>query len=452
MESMAGQTDAGAVDSDLFQDIISQFQVLNGYTHVLIGFQTAADLDHDKLVSDIQHALDKLINQIPWLGWQAAEDESGIMKPMPWPRDVAREQVRVKSCEDIVPAMAQLLRKGAPFDMLDGLVLTPWPGIPVPHGISGPMPIVALQVNFVSGGVIVNVSAHHNIMDGTGVVQFLRMLSTVLEGHEVPVAEIEQANRDRRRVVSLIPPGEPVKDINHLRRPPGFEFRAPASPGIWCYFSIALAAQARLVKSAAVAASENDILCAFYWQRLCVSRVARGLRPDTIVKFTRAIDGRTAMGVPPSYMGHMVCHAITRLPVGQVATLPLGQLALALRRDMTAANTAWAVRSYATIMAREKPDRSALMYAGAQNPDIDASATSWVIVADRGKLHALGSWGSLLGPVRFCRPARTVPLPGLFSPMPPENGVIPIQMCLPTDDLEALKRDAVWKQYLKFVG
>ncbi len=92
------------------------------------------------------------------------------------------------------------------------------------------------------------------------------------------------------------------------------------------------------------------------------------------------------------------------------------------------------------------------MYAGAQNPDIDVGATSWVISADRGKSHALGSWGPLFGAVRFCRPARTAPLPGLFSPLPAENGTVPILVCLSEGELEGLRNDPMWKQYMKFVG
>ncbi len=160
------------------------------------------------------------------------------MKPVPRPRDVPRERVHVKDCTGVVPPIAQLCRKVMPFSMLDAAVMTPWPRIPVPHGIAGPLPIVALQANFVDGGVIVNVSAHHNIMDGAGVVQLVRMLGFMLDGREIPAAELEQANRDRSRVVPLIPRGEPVKDHSHLCRPPGFEFRPPTSPAAWCYFNL----------------------------------------------------------------------------------------------------------------------------------------------------------------------------------------------------------------------
>jgi hypothetical protein len=185
--------------------------------------------------------------------------------------------------------------------------------------------------------------------------------------------------------------------------------------------------------------------------------------PETLGKFTRAIDARMALGVPPSYMGHLVYHAVTRLPISQAASLPLGQLAQVLRRDMLAANTPWAVRSYASTLAREREQevegsapRPRLMYAGAQNPDVDVGATSWVVSADRSngkqQAHALGSWGPLFGAIRFCRPARTAPLSGLFSPLPAENGAVPILVCLSEGDLEGLKKDPVWKQYMKFVG
>jgi hypothetical protein len=102
------------------------------------------------------------------------------------------------------------------------------------------------------------------------------------------------------------------------------------------------------------------VLCAFYWQGISAVRLARGIPPDTVSRFSRTIDGRTAVGVPFSYMGHLVYHAATRFPLGQVVSAPLSTVSQALRRELNAANTAWAVRSYATFLARE-PDKSSLL-------------------------------------------------------------------------------------------
>ena len=105
---------------------------------------------------------------------------------------------------------------------MDGDILAPWPSLPRPHGVEGPTPILRLQANFVSGGLLLNLSLHHNVVDFTGILQFVRLLALVVSGGEPSAEDIEQANRDRRRIVPLLKPTEPIKDHSHLRRPAGF--------------------------------------------------------------------------------------------------------------------------------------------------------------------------------------------------------------------------------------
>lgn len=193
--------------------------------------------------------------------------------------------------------------------------------------------------------------------------------------------------------------------------------------------------------------TEDDILHAFYWQRLCAVRLARGMPADTVSKISRAIDGRMALGIPASYMGAHVYTAITRLPMGQVASLTLQQTAQLLRREFSQANTAWALRSFATFIARQ-PDRSTLMYNGTHNGTTDIGATSSL----NTNQTLPPSWGPLLGPCRFFRRSKGAPIPGSFTVQSAEGGAIPILVCLPLEDLEALKKDKEWKQHTRCIG
>jgi len=456
-------------NSELFQDVVSQFPFLNGFTQVVLGFQLAPDTSRGVVTAAFWDAVGKLTAQIPWLGGQVVHvpggpGNSGVFRPAPWPTDFpANEIVRVKDCNDLVPSMAQILRAGAPIGMLDGKTLAPWPALPQHHGIVGPVPIIALQLNFIQDGLILNMGFHHICIDGTGILQFTRLLATVLNGDKISAAELEQANRDRSRVVPLIPLGEPVKDHSHLRRPPGFIQPTPASPPKWCYFKLPVSAVPMLRKLASssstppVLLSENDLLCAFCWQRISAVRLARGLpgfTPNTVSKFSRTIDGRAAVGVPFSYIGHCVYHATTRLPLGQVVSAPLSTVAQALRRDLSAVNTEWAVRSYATFLARE-PDKSSLLYGGAHNPNTDLGVTSSVSSmgdAQEGTSAVPKSFGPLLGSFRFFRRPNLPPIPGSITISPVENGAVPILVGLPVEDLEGLKKDSLWRQYMRHVG
>jgi trichothecene 3-O-acetyltransferase len=436
-------------DENLYPDLMGQFPILDAYTQLCFGFELPLDVDRDSVVSALQTGLDRLIKQIAWLGWQMGQ-KSGVRTAVPWPEDVARELLHVKYCDDTILPMAQLLAAGVPIGKLDGKVLTPWPALPQPHGLTGPVPVITLQANFVQGGLILNLSSHHTMMDGTANFQVLKLLATVLGGDEIPAADLQQANRDRTHLIDLIPRSEPLKDHSHLRRPPGYQFVFPASPPTWCYFKMPVTSLSKLAKTAhdpSRPVTEDDVLHAFYWQRLCAVRLARGISADMVSKISRAIDGRMALGIPASYMGAHVYTAITRLPLGQVASLTLPQTAQVLRREFSQANTAWAIRSFATFIARE-PDRSVLMYNGTHNGNTDVGATSSL----NTNQTLPPSWGPLLGPCRFFRRSIGAPIPGAFVVQSAEGGAIPIAVCLPQDDLEALKKDSLWGQYTRCIG
>lgn len=446
-----GSTQGGAANGDetLYQDLMGQFPILDAYTHLCFGFKLSLDADRHAVVEALRTGLDHLVDKIPWLGWQVGQ-ESGVRTVIPWPEGVSRNLLLVKHCDDTIIPMEELLEAGAPISKLDGKVLAPWPGIPQPHGLKSPVPVITLQANFVQGGVIINLSCHHTMMDATADFQLLKLLATVMAGDELPQSEVQEANRDRRHVVQLIPRSEPLKDHSHLRRPPGYQFVFPTSPPTWCYFKLPLTALSKLAKTAhdpARPVTEDDVLHAFYWQRLCAVRLARGMAPDTVSKMSRAIDGRTALGIPASYMGAQIYMAITRLPLGQVASLTLAQTASVLRREFAQANTAWAIRSFATFIARE-PDRSILMYNGTHNGTTDVGATSGL----NTNQSMTASWGPLLGPCRFHRRSTTAPIPGSFVVQSPEGGAIPILVCLPSEDLEALKKDKLWRQHTRCIG
>ncbi|KAK3304872.1 uncharacterized protein B0T15DRAFT_537893 [Chaetomium strumarium] len=449
---LAGLQDGDGVAKPQHEpDLMGQFPILNAYSHLAFGFELPPDADRGAVVDALQTALDRLIEQIPWLGWQVGQ-RSGVRTAVPWPEDVPREVLRVKHCDDAILPMHQLLAAGVPIGKLDGKVLTPWPGLPQPHGLAGPVPVIAVQANFIQGGLILILSSHHTMIDGTANFQLVKLLTTLLRGDEIPAADLQQANRDRSRLIDLIPPSQPVKDHSHLRCPPGYQVVFPTRPPTWCYFKVPVASLSKLAKTVTAQdpdrpVTEDDVLHAFYWQRLCAVRLSRGMSADTVSKMSRAIDGRTALGIPASYMGALVCSAITRLPVGQVASLTLGQTARVLRRELSQANTAWAVRSFATFIARE-PDRSLLLYTGTHDGNTDVGASSTLNTNQTPS----PSWGPLLGPCRFFRRVLGAPIPGSFAVQSVEGRAIPIAVCLPLDDLEALKKDELWREYTTCVG
>ncbi|OBT39048.1 hypothetical protein VE00_10701 [Pseudogymnoascus sp. WSF 3629] len=458
------KTQVDSID-ELHQDVVSQFPFLNGYSHIVFLFQPDADTSRETIIATVHAALAKLTAQVPWLAGQVLHNpgppgNSGHYMLAPWPLNAHKnDMVRVEDCEDRMPPIAQIVRAGAPISMLDAKILTPFPSLPLPHGLEPPLPVMLLQVNFLRGGVIINLSTHHMAVDGNGIVQIMRLLATVLQGQEIAAADREQANRDRRRVVPLIPRGEPVKDHSHLRAPPGHITVPPSSPPKWCYFKLPVSALPTLKKLASPPSqqqqlSENDVICALCWQRITAIRLARGFSPDTMTKMTRIIDARAALGVPITYMGHLTYYAVAQLPMRLVASLPLSSIAQTLRRELNAANTTWAIRSYATFLARE-PDKSRLAYAGLRNLDTDLGTTAFT--ASQSTSHDDGSaipedFGPVLGHLRYTRRPNCSPLVGGITICPVESGAIPIVMCLPGADLEGLEKDREWRRYARYIG
>lgn len=455
-------------DDDLYQDVVSQFPFLNGYSHLGFLFQPDVSTAKEVIITTLRDALDKLCAQVPWLSAQVLHTAgpagtSGKYTIDPWPSEAPKnEMIRIRNCEDLMPPMTQILRAGAPISMLDASLLTPFPGLPLPHGLEPPVRVMVLQVSFLRGGVFVNSSTHHMVIDGTGIIQIMRLLARVLQGHEIPAAELVQANRDRRRVVRLISPGEPVKDHSFLRAPPGHVTAPPSSPPRWCTFKLPVSALPTLIKLATSAGQQhqhqqisgNDVLCAFCWQRITAMRLARGFAGDTATKLTRIIDARAALGVPITYIGHLTYFSATQLPMDRVASLPLSTIAQTLRRDLNASNTRWAIRSYATFLSREA-DKSRLVYAGLRNLDTDLGTTAFSASQSAGQEDESAmpdDFGPILGRLNCTRRPNASPLTGGITICPVEGGAIPILMCVPEADLEGLKKDPEWRRYARYIG
>nr|CAG8993144.1 Acyltransferase [Penicillium sclerotiorum] len=437
-------------------DMLAQFHVLNGYSMLAFGFEFPEDVDRDAIVASLQTALDQLIEAIPWLGDQVTTNEQGLRTLSPWPEDVPKGKVIVKNCDDTITPMAELLAQNGPISKLPGKVLSPWNALPLPHGITGPVPVIAFQANFVRGGLILNLVQHHTFMDGVAAFQLLKLFALLLNGQELPAADLEQANRDRTKIIPLIPDGQPVKEFPELTPPPGWQFVMPTVWPTWCVFQMSVDSLAEIVKKArevddeadtGARISSDDILSAFYWQRICRIRVANGMSPDASSKLTRAVNARVPLGIPTSYLAAQVCPLNTRLPLSTVIELSVPKLARILRANLVDAATEWSVRSFATFMSKKTvQERATLLYTGTHNCDTDIGCSN-ISRLEKPK----GAWGPL-GECRFYRLTEEAPIPGSFRLAEAENGIHPVTVCLPEHDLLALRADEEWMKYAAYVG
>jgi trichothecene 3-O-acetyltransferase len=449
----------------LYQDVIGQLPILKTYNHGTLGFEVADDTHRGSIVEALQAAADKLTASFPWLGGAVINEgsgsgNSGLFMPVPWPASASSPNsiVRVKDCTDSLPSFADMVRAGAPCLMIDGKLVAPYPGFPASYQDSAehPAPIIAIQANFIEGGLLLNFSAQHNVIDASGMMQVVQLFATAMRGDEFPPSAVEQGNRDRTKVIPLIAPGEPIRDHSHLKRPLNFSAPAPPSPAAmpkWAYFRLEGSAVPKIKALASVPEghdpsvpfiSSNDALSAFYWKCLAGVRARNGRSPDAVSKFGRAIDSRRAMGVSSEYMGHMVYHAATRMSLRELEEAPVSTIACRLRKDLNDVNNEFSVRSYATYIANE-PDKSRVMYGGLYNPDTDIGSSA---LPGADVLHSFGP----IGMPQFARRPNLAPIPGCIYFMPPEGRYIPVLVCLRDDDLEGLKTHPEWSKYTEFVG
>lgn len=97
MGSLANMSQATEnADDDVHQDVLGQFRFLDGYTHVICGFQTVYI---SRVVSSLPASVAELCAKIPWLGWRVTTTSgNGKMQEQPRPksRETPYEMIRVK--------------------------------------------------------------------------------------------------------------------------------------------------------------------------------------------------------------------------------------------------------------------------------------------------------------------------------------------------------------------
>lgn len=477
LDPASSVTTMPARDEDRFQDVVGQFPQLKTYNQLVLLFWCGPEVGHDSVVAAIRGALDHIISLVPWIGEQVVHKpqdggRSGLCKTVPFSSPRAREKMLiVKDASDLCPSYDELEHCGAPVPMLDGKILCPMPAWPLRYTEAdiGEAPVMVFQLTFIKNGLLLNFSNQHNMVDGVGAYAIFKLLSIVMQGRAVPQSLIDEANLDRRTVIPLLDPGQPLRDHSHLLKPENQNEAAaraapprPPPPSRWALFRVlrksipnikrAASHEDQFVDTSIKYISTNDALCAFYWKRLASTRIRNGsiADPDTQKsKFLRAMDARSAVGVPAGYLGQMVYHAATRYSYSELAApeLTLSVLASRLRADLNASNTEWAVRSYATFVAGV-PDKSTLVYGGGFDPATDIGNSSM------SQLDFTALDFGLLGRPTFLRRPNLTPVPGVMYVLPPEGeaGDLPVLLCLPDRDIDGLQADEEWGPNTEYVG
>lgn len=454
-------------DYSRYQDVFGQMSFLKSYTHLLVLFPMADDVSQEIVIKMLKDASGKLTSIFPWLACKVVNEGSGVentgtFKVAPCPLWAAPNSiVRVKDCYDLCLPYKDILRASGPSSMLEGTILAPCVAFPQSYQETKaePAPVAAIQANFIEGGLLLDFAAQHNIMDGAGIAQWMRMFGKAMRGEELSVLDIEHGNRDRRNMVQLLGSDEPKVNHSALQRqkPPTLQHKQERPPSTWHYFRFSAAKLAQL-KALATRAEEfvpsikyistNDALSAFCWKRLVAVRLTRGsVKYDTVTKFFRAVDARRALGISKEYMGHMVYIAISSIETQRLIEAPIAAIASEMKRDVNDVNTEYTMRSFVTLIANTR-DKSSISYGATFNPDQDLGMSSFAHWGTYGL-----DFGLLGVPELVRRPNFQPPIESDIYLMPSTiEGDIDVLLCMTDLDLAGLRSDDEWNSYTEYIG
>ncbi|RAK90954.1 trichothecene 3-O-acetyltransferase [Aspergillus costaricaensis CBS 115574] len=451
-------------DLSRYEDVLGQLPMLQVYTHILLLFSMPEGVTRDDIVSDLISAVALIREKVPWMAGKVinvdkSPGNSGryVVVPCPAPDRL----IEVKDVSHELPPYQEIQRLKAPNYLLDSSLLAPTTAFPQRFEDSeeDPSRVIRLQAIFVEGGVLIDFATQHNMTDGGGVFGFARLVAQAMRAERFSDDLLEKINCDRRNVVPLLRPDEPMLDHSHYLLPPGTDVQLVEcpEPAQWHVVRLAAAKVTDLKTQATPPPGESDpevlfitgddAISAFFWKKLTMMRQRRNT-PDTRSRFSRAIDGRKVMGVPAEYMGDLVHNVATWLTFGELIDLPLHSIASHLRREMNLANTAYHVRSFATFIAQQ-PDKSIITYGGVFNPDTDVGMSS----LSRADIMHL-EFGILGRPDFVRRPnfsGNVVPGLLYIFPMQPE-GDLDMLVCLTDADMEALRHDPEWNHVVEYIG
>ena len=449
-------------------DVVGQLPFLKTYSHLLILFPLRDDeASRDEAIESLRSATLKLTESFPWLAAKvinkgSGRDNSGSFELEPcalWssPNSI----LRVTDASSLCLPYDEIVKARGPVTMLDGNILAPRKAFPESYQESeaDPAPVLALQANFIQGGVLLDCAAQHNFVDMCGIEQCYTLLAAAMNHEPFSPDAIMQGNIDRRNLVPLLRSDESMKDHSHFKRPPPSDLPAPSlepdSPFSWHYVRFSAARLSEL-KIRAISSggydlsvpyiSTDDVLTAFCWQRVISVRLRRRQTPHAFAKILRAVDSRKAVGVSPRYMGDLVTIATSRIAFQELADASLLAVASLLRTDLSVVNTRDYVRSFATLIANTS-DKSTIVYGGKFNPDTDIGSSSWA------RLQLYKTKFGLLGKPDLVRRPNFGPLKSDIYFMPQtESGDIDALLCFNEEDLKGLEADAKWNEYADYIG
>lgn len=442
------------------------------YTQVafVYAFDATDDAVQDRVTTALRNGLDRLSAQLPWLCGNVVNEHSAPRTTGTY-RIVHADEIALvvkhlganDSSEPLT--LDRLRRAHYPFSLLNEELIAPCMTLNPPGQTLGlaaeNAPILAVQLNYMSDGLILTVVGQHNVMDMVGQANIISWLSKACHGQQMDTEQLAVANMDKSQTLTLFDQRwTPDPDwLNSLRVAPARD--APCDPDSstrsgkvsWAYVAFSphsvralkqVATQTKHAHSGYI--SSDDAVCAFIWK--CVSR-ARTASMDggSCTVFARAVDVRGRMNVPCTYPGTLTNMTYNHSTLRDVSAQPLGVIAASLRGQLNSSQLSHDTRALATVIDRLQ-DKASISITAPVAASTGIMLSSWASV----QLHHLDFGLQLGAPVAVRRPS-FAPVESLMYIMPKcaSSGAV-VGMCLRDRDWAQLERDAEWTRHATFLG
>lgn len=426
---------------ELELDVLGQQPgLLQIYTQISLCFSVPDASLHEEIINTLAKGLERLSDSFPWIAGQV--DRKGYQitpldkSPALIVKDL-RNEMTIKRLRD-----AEF-----PMKMLEEELIAPRRTLAGES--SEPNAVFLVQVNWIEGGLILTYNGQHGAMDMVGQGQVIGLLSKACRNEPFTEEELASNNLNRTKVVPLLGQDyKPKQDAGTYSRP-----IAPASDALWAYFSFDarslhdLKVEAEKTKDESTPfISTDDAVSAFIWKSTTKARIPR-LHASDNTKFCRAVDVRSAVGVPKSYPGLLQIMTYHSGRVQCIADAPLGVIAADLRSKLDPDELRRRTREFATSIAKTI-DRASISLTPGLYPGSDVQLSSWAKVNYWGM-----DFGLSLGKPESVRRPRFTPFEGLIYLMPKApNGEISMAISLRREDMEMLKADEEFSRYARFIG
>jgi hypothetical protein len=455
-----------ANDLSEYSDVIGQLSQ-GIYTPICLCFPVPDASYNAQIVDTLAAGIERLSSAFPWLAGQVISEVGaggGNGRPTILPLEKAsRLIVKDLTHDAATPSMNDLRKAKFPFSMLQGRELTSLKGLPSKYGESeDPTPVFFVEANFINGGLLLSFAGDHGIMDGQGLGQIIRILSKACHMESFTNEELLQGNRSRGNVIPLLDQHsyKPGPELDHLIVKPSLSpppVQESPTECIWAYFHFSASSLSKLKSLASPPTNiagiptvpyitTNDAISAFIWQSICRARSSR-LSPHTTSTFARAVDVRSALSVPPTYLGNVTNHTYTTLPLSSVISISLGLLASTLRLALNPSDLSFGIRSLVTYVSLNS-NGSGVAYGANMNLSSDMFLSSWAKLPCYEVDFNLG-----LGFPESVRRPLFDAYEGLLYLMPMDrSGGIDAAICLSHEDLNKLRAAREFGEYAEWIG